>query len=221
MEAMNRQVTELNRPQTGVSERILYTERGVVIVEGPVSSQRIKQFSMSEGLCKFRQPNQQQLALMDIAALPEGQVYLACHQDTIVGYITFHYPEFERWAQSGMPSLLELGAIEVSKEWRGNGISVGLIQIPFDTEIMEDKIIISMECYSFWDLQGTNLTPFEYKKLMENLMGKSGFETKLTDDPDICSHPANILSVRIGSCVPEQDCIKFESVCYRSKWLLS
>jgi acetoin utilization protein AcuA len=220
METMNREYTRMNHPLPGTSERIIYTDRGVVIVEGPVSSQRVRQFRMCEGLCKFRQPREQHLALMDIADLPEGQVYIAHHQDTIIGYVTFHYPEFERWAQSGMECLLELGAIEVSRAWRQCGVSVGLIQIPFDTDIMEDKIIVSVECYWFWDLQGTDLAPFQYRKLMENLMGKSGFVTKQTDDPDICSHPANLLSVRIGSHVSEDDCYKFETLRYKSKWLL-
>lgn len=220
METLSRQVSQFNHTQPGVSERLLYTDRGIIAVEGPVTPQRIRQFGMCNGLCKFRQPKEQQLALMDIANLPEGLVYIAYYESTIVGYITFHYPEFERWAQSGMPNLLELGAIEVSREWRGLGISVGLVQIPFDTDRMEDKIVISMECYWFWDLQGTDITAFEYRRLMENLMSKSGFETTQTDDPDICSHPANLLSVRIGSQVSEQDCHKFQSVCYRSKWLL-
>lgn len=219
MEFMNRQVTQPNTPGH-IVERMLTTDRGLIVVEGPVSAKRIGQFTMCEGLCKFRRPTEQHLALMDIANLPEGQIYIAHHQNVIVGYITFHYPEFERWAQSGMPCLLELGAIEVSRKWRGCGIAAGLVKIPFDTDLMEDKIIVSMECYWFWDLQGSELTPYEYRRLMENLLAKSSFETTLTDDPDICSHPANLLSVRTGSRVPSEDCIKFQSICYRSKYLL-
>lgn len=219
MTNMRSQTIEHNHRSNHVSERILYTDRGMVIVEGPVTSQRIRQFTMCDGLSKFRQPKEQHLALMDIADLPEGQVYIAHHRETIVGYITFHYPEFERWACSGMACLLELGAIEVSRNWRGSKVAVGLVQVPFDSNVMDDKIIVSMECYWFWDLQGTNLTAYEYRSLMENLLAKSGFVTKLTDDPDICSHPANLLSVRIGENVPAKDCLQFESVCYHGKWL--
>ncbi|MBS3897948.1 MAG: GNAT family N-acetyltransferase [Dethiobacter sp.] len=220
MEIMLSSVAQLSQPQYGAAQRMLYTESGIVAVEGPVSAERIRQFSMCEGLGKFRRPKEQHLALMDIANLPEGLVYIAHQSDTIVGYITFHYPEFERWAQSGMLCLLELGAIEVSRSWRGSKIAAALVQIPFDTAVMNDKIIISLECYWFWDLQGSNLTVYEYRKLMERLMGKAGFETKLTDDPDICSHPANLLSVRVGQQVTEKDRQKFESVCYQSKLLL-
>lgn len=219
MEIASRTVAQLSHPEHGISERILYTDCGIVVVEGPVTAERIGRFSMCEGLGKFRRPKEQHLALMDIANLPEGLVYIAHQQGTIVGYITFHYPDFERWAQSGMLCLLELGAIEVSRLWRGSKIAGALVQIPFDTAIMNDKIIISMECYWFWDLQGSNLTVYEYRGLMERLMGKAGFETKLTDDPEICSHPANLLSVRVGKQVAEKDRQKFEAVCYRSKLL--
>lgn len=221
MEVLNRQKQMLGiLTQYTPVKREVFTAHGIVSVEGPVSSERIKQFTLCEGLCKFRQPKEQHLALMDISNLPEGQVYIAYYKDTIVGYITFHYPEFERWAQSGLPCLLELGAIEVSRSWRGTGISSELVLIPFQNDVMEDKIIVSMECYWFWDLQGTNLTPYEYRRLMEHLLARSGFQTKLTDDPDICSHPANLLSVRIGSRVPVEICHDFEGVCYKSKWLL-
>lgn len=203
-----------------VSERILSTDQGVVFIEGPVSSERIREFTMCNGLCKFRQPREQHLALADIANLPEGLVFIAHHDNEIIAYVTFHYPEFERWAQSGMPCLVELGAIEVSKFWRGLGISSELIQVPFDTELMEDKIILSMECHWFWDLQNNKISVWEYRKLMENLMAKSGFVTKLTDDPDIASHPANLLSVRFGNQVNDADCLNFEKLCFCGKWLL-
>lgn len=221
MESMTRQKqTATYLPRPGISERVRYTDRGIVSIEGPVAADRIKQFSMCEGLCKFRQPKEQHLALMDIANLSEGKVYIAYHKNTIIGYITFHYPEFERWAQSGLPCLLELGAIEVSRQWRGNGISSELVSIPFDTDFMEDHIIVSMECYWFWDLQGSNLSVYEYRRLMENLLARSSFKTTITDDPDVCSHPANLLSVRLGSRVPEETRTTFSGICYRSKWLL-
>lgn len=215
----HKQPEQVTVHSSSVSGRTLYTDRGVVYVEGPVSPERIRQFTMCSGLCKFRQPREQHLALADIASLPEGLVFIAHNNNEIIAYVTFHYPEFERWAQSGMPCLVELGAIEVSKLWRGFGISSELIQIPFFTDLMEDKIILSMECHWFWDLQNNKISVWEYRKLMENLMAKSGFVTKLTDDPDIASHPANLLSVRFGNQVSDEDCLKFEKLCFCGKWL--
>ena len=70
-----------------VSERILSTDQGVVFIEGPVSSERIREFTMCNGLCKFRQPREQHLALADIANLPEGLVFIAHHDNEIIAYI--------------------------------------------------------------------------------------------------------------------------------------
>ncbi|MBS3989517.1 MAG: hypothetical protein KGZ44_06185, partial [Dethiobacter sp.] len=77
MEIMLSSVAQLSQPQYGAAQRMLYTESGIVAVEGPVSAERIRQFSMCEGLGKFRRPKEQHLALMDIANLPEGLVYIA------------------------------------------------------------------------------------------------------------------------------------------------
>ncbi|NLZ93408.1 MAG: GNAT family N-acetyltransferase [Firmicutes bacterium] len=196
------------------SERHLLTDCGCVTVEGPVSRENIISLNICAGLHQFRQPKDQQRALAQIAALPEGLVYLAHINQTIVGYITFHYPEFERWAHAGIANLLELGAIEVSRAWRGKGIATALVEIPFTNSLLEDKIIISLECYWFWDIRGMKLNTWHYRQLMQDLLAKGGFETKLTDDPDICSHPANLLSVRVGSLVDAETRAKFDSICY-------
>ncbi len=203
-----------------VTRKELKTALGTVYVEGPLSPERLKQYTMCSGLSKFRRPPEQHLALIDIAGLPEGMIFAARIGDTIVGYITFHYPEFERWAQSGMLCMLELGAIEVSKHFRGLGISRELVGIPFAHGRLNDKIIVSLECYWSWDLQDTNLKVFEYRNMMEKLLARPGFVTMNTDDPDIISHPANMLSVRIGNRVSEEDIFSFEGLRYRGKWLL-
>jgi acetoin utilization protein AcuA len=201
-------------------QRIIDTVHGTVYVEGPVAPGYLRDCTMCSGLDKFRQPHDQHLALIDISGLSEGLVYIARKDSLIVGYITFHYPEFERWAQSGMQCLLELGALEVSRHWRSFGISKELVQIPFCDGTMEDNIVISMECYWSWDLRNTDMSVWEYRHMMENLLKKPGFKTVATDDPDIASHPANMLSVRVGSQVCEEDICKFEKLRFHGKWLL-
>ena len=61
---------------------------------------------------------------------------------------------------------------------------------------MEDYIIISTEYYWHWDLKGTGLDVWQYRKIMEKMMAAGGLEPAATDDPEICSHPANCLMVR-------------------------
>lgn len=73
---------------------------------------------MHHDLDAFRKPIEQQEALIEIASLPEGRIITAVEDGTIIGYVTFHYPdEMELWSQGGMMDLIELGAIEVSNDY--------------------------------------------------------------------------------------------------------
>ncbi|MBJ3773705.1 hypothetical protein JEQ20_24925, partial [Klebsiella pneumoniae] len=74
---------------------------GLLQFEGPVHPERIASLYMDEGLTAFRRPSQQQKALEGIAELPEGRVILAIHEHTIIGYVTFLYPDpMERWSEA-------------------------------------------------------------------------------------------------------------------------
>ena len=53
--------------------------------------------------------------MIEIANLPEGRIIIARHHHTIIGYVTFLYPDpLERWSEGNMENLIELGAIEVA-----------------------------------------------------------------------------------------------------------
>lgn len=198
-------------------EYILPSDHSFITVSGPLSPEQLEACRMCSGLNNFRRPEDQHRALIDIARLPEGKVYAAMAGDLIVGYITFHYPEFDRWARSGIENLLELGAIEVSKHWRGLGIAKALVQAPFETGLMDDKIIVSLECYHSWDLRDSGLSVWEYKKMLEKLLAGAGFVTTPTDDPEIICHPANMLSVRIGPNADQRDIDKFRSLLFSNR----
>lgn len=204
-------------PDKSQAEYILCSDQNVITVSGPLTPEQLEACRMCDGLDNFRRPNEQHRALIDIARLPEGQIYAAIAGNLIVGYITFHYPEFDRWARSGIENILELGAIEVSRHWRGLGIAKALVQAPFETNLMEDKIIVSLECYHSWDLQECNLTVWEYKKMLEQLLAGPGFVSTPTDDPEIICHPANVLSVRIGSHADQREIDKFKSLLFSNR----
>src|SRR5690606_24723684 len=94
-----------------------------IVIEGPVSPEALKTLQMEAGLNAFRQPKEQHEALIDISGLPEGRVIIARANDTILGYVTFHYPdELERWSDGGMLNLIELGAVEVAPAYRSLGL---------------------------------------------------------------------------------------------------
>lgn len=191
-----------------------------LILEGPVPPERIRGMTMHNALDAFRKPREQHEALVEIAGLDEGRIILAREGDTIIGYVTFHYAdELERWSEGGMVDLIELGAIEVADDYRGYGIGKKLIQLAFAEEQFENVIIFTTEYYWHWDLEGTKLNVWEYRKMMENLMKAVGMVWFATDDPEICSHPANCLMVRIGKEVPLSSVEHFDRVRFRQRFM--
>ena len=195
------------------STEIVLEDRTSITIAGPLSPDVIEKLDYHKQLTAFRQPLEQKNALIEIAELPEGRIIGAIHGDTLVGYVTFHYPDpFERWAEGDMDDLLELGAIEVAKDYRHYGLAKGLMKIAFQDCEMENFIVISTEYYWHWDLQSSGLSVWDYRKIMEKIMGSIGMEYYATDDPEICSHPANFLMVKIGENVPMESIIQFDNL---------
>ncbi|WP_235911011.1 GNAT family N-acetyltransferase [Heliobacterium mobile] len=202
------------------SSRKLTTERGMVQIHGPIPAGEIKQFEMDEGLCAFRPPKEQKEALLEIADLPKGLIFLATWNDRIVGYITIHPPEeFARWAKSQVPGMLEMGAIEVSRHWRGMSISSNLLEVAFSEDFFDESIIIATEYYWHWDLKGKGFSVWEYQRFLEQHFGRVDFKRIGTDEPDILAHPANMLMVRIGKKVPQDRLLLFEESLYQNRWM--
>ncbi|WP_433946247.1 GNAT family N-acetyltransferase [Paenibacillus sp. SN-8-1] len=189
-------------------------------VEGPVSPNALRLLHMHPELDAFRKPEEQHAALVEIAALPEGRIIIAREEDLIVGYVTFHYPdEMERWSQGGMPDLIELGAIEVANEYRSLGLGSAMIRTAFEDPQMENYIIFTTEYYWHWDLKTSGLDVWAYRKMMERLMQTVDMVWYATDDPEICSHPANCLMVRIGKNVPLESKEQFDQIRFQQRFM--
>lgn len=196
------------------------TKKGTVIIEGPVQSEVLKNLDFHEGLVAFRLPKEQKKALVEIASFEEGRIIIARDAETVIGYATFLYPDpLESWSEGNMDNLLELGAVEVAARYRGLSIGKNLLKIAMMDDAMEDYIIISTEYYWHWDLKGTGLNIWEYRKMMEKMMKAGGLEWCATDDPEICSHPANCLMVRIGKRVDQQSVEQFDRLRFRHHFL--
>ncbi len=187
-----------------------------VKVCGPVCPEEFEKLSMDSSLNSFRPAAQQIKSLKEIAGLQDGFVFIAVlkgAEDIIVGYVTFHPPDFfERWGRDGSGPILELGAIEVVPELRSHGIGGSLLEIAFDSGRMEKYIVIATEYYWHWDLEGTGLLIWEYRDRLDRLMGSAGLLPEETTDPEINSHPANALMVRVGSNVSTSDAKAFEQL---------
>ncbi|MEK5032775.1 GNAT family N-acetyltransferase [Paenibacillus sp. FSL R7-0302] len=202
-----------------VSHTIEYQGR-LICVRGPLSPEKLQTLSMHRDLDAFRKPQEQLEALIEISGLPEGRIVAAVVSDVIVGYVTFHYPdELELWSQGGMEDLIELGAIEVADEYRGSGLAKLLVSSAFEEGQLENCIVFTTEYYWHWDLKGSGLNVWEYRQMMEKLMKTVDMVWYATDDPEICSHPANCLMVRMGREVPLSSRETFDRVRFRQRFM--
>lgn len=189
------------------------TTRNTLTIEGPLNAAELRRYHFHEHLIAFRPPEKQFKALLDIADFPEGRIIIARTQNTIVGYVTYlHADPLERWSTFNMDDLIVLGAIEVIPEYRGAGVASGLLKVSMMDDYMENYIVISTEYYWHWDLEGTKLSIWNYRKIMEKMMAVGGLSPSPTDDPEIISHPANCLMVRIGKNVPDQSIAQFDKL---------
>lgn len=191
-----------------------------LVVEGPVPPERLRTMTLHPKLDAFRRPKDQHEALAEIAGLPEGRVVLAREGDLVAGYVTFHYPdEMERWYEGGMDDLIELGAIEVADDYRSMGLGKALIAAAFEHGQLDNAIVYTTEYYWHWDLEGSGLSVWGYREMMEKLMKSVGMVWFATDDPEICAHPANCLMVRIGKDVPLASVERFDRVRFRQRFM--
>jgi acetoin utilization protein AcuA len=198
----------------------LKTPKGNIIIEGPVPANELIELEFHEDLTAFRTPEKQHKALVEIAGLPEGRIILAREDNTIVGYVTYLYPDpLERWSQGNMEELIELGAIEVIPKYRGASVGKNLLRVSMMDDAMEDFIIITTEYYWHWDLKGTGLNVWEYRKIMEKMMNAGGLEYYATDDPEISSHPANCLMARIGKRIESDSVQKFDRLRFMNRYM--
>lgn len=198
----------------------LKTKHGNLIIEGPISSEDIARYDFHEDLVAFRPPAQQHKAIVGIAKLPEGRILIARDNMTIVGYVTYLYPDpLERWSKGQMANLIELGAIEVIPKYRGAGVGKSLLRVSMMDDAMEDYITITTEYYWHWDLKGTGLNVWEYRKIMEKMMNAGGLEYFATDDPEISSHPANCLMAKIGSRIDTESIQRFDQLRFMNRFM--
>lgn len=198
----------------------LKTPNGTIIIEGPISTESLQHYDFHEGLVAFRPAKQQKKALIEISQLPEGRVIIARNEEIIIGYATFLYPDpLERWSEGHMEDLIELGAIEVISEYRGCGVGKNILQVSMMDDAMEEYIVITTEYYWHWDLKGTGLNIWEYRKVMEKMMQAGGLSYFATNDPEISSHPANCLMARIGSKINNASIEKFDQLRFMNRYM--
>ncbi|MCF3943296.1 GNAT family N-acetyltransferase [Oceanobacillus alkalisoli] len=195
------------------------TSNGPITIEGPLSSDELKKYNFHDKLVAFRPAKKQFEALLEIASFEEARIIVARTEEMIVGYVTYLYPDpLERWSTFKMKELIVLGAIEIIPDYRGQRVASNLLKLSMLDDYMENYIVISTEYYWHWDLEGTKLSIWDYRKVMEKMMASGGLTPAPTDDPEIISHPANTLMVRVGKNVPETTVEVFDNLRFLSRY---
>lgn len=148
-----------------------------------------------------------------VASEEGGRVALAVMGERlIVAYLAGWYPSpDERWSRLDHV-MYEMGAIEVSRNFRNMGIAAKLFLTIMEDDFFEDKIAYMNGFSWHWDLDGSGLTIARYRAMMINLLNKGGFQEVYTNEPNIALRQENLFMVRIGSRVSEQDLARFRDL---------
>ena len=150
---------------------------------------------MDQSLSIFRKPIEQYQALLDISR--DGCVTIIHEHQTIIAYVTFHKPgSGESWVEDVTGELIELGAVEVSATYRGQGLAEKILKATFDSGMFDHTIVFATMYFWHYDLKRTGLSDFAYKRLLDKLYRKAGLLPFATTDPEIRSSAANQLMAK-------------------------
>ena len=140
------------------------------------------------------------------AEQPDTSVVLAiADSKRIVGFGVLAYPDpEERWARLAPNLMMEINAIEVSREWRSKKVARGIVQMMNVHPKIDDKVAYFVGYSWTWDLDGNRMTAQQYRQMMTHLLEPFGFEEYQTNEPNICLKSENIFMARIGENVSKE-----------------
>jgi acetoin utilization protein AcuA len=204
------------------------TDRGPLYFRRRLPAEKLARMRLAEGLgIFFRFDLEREMAtLQRIARMNYGDVVVAhTADDLIAGYVACHpVDESERWAVLNKPDepirVYEFGSIEVSRQWRGYGLSSRLMKAGFEGDAwMDDKIIVSVEFAWHWDYEELGMTKFAYRDMLKKVIATAGFRPMDTDEPNVMMDGANMFMVRVGKYVPVEVEQEFYALLHRNnKW---
>lgn len=202
-----------------------YAQNEILIVT-PLGELRIRSFCTPDEIRKlsfdrqfgthahYRSLYTKRESLERKAEQADASVVLAIADAThIVGFGVLAYPDpEERWAGLQPQVMMEVNAIEVSRQWRSRKIARGIIQMMMVHPLIEEKIAYFVGYSWTWDLDGNHLSAPQYRQMMASLFEPFGFQEFQTNEPNICLRPENIFMARIGQNVSKEILNQF-------KWL--
>jgi len=202
-------------PQLEAPPKVLTVEspRGRITVRAQYPPGSFKGLEMESGLGHFAHYSS---IIKDVNSFEKaaqkrgGRVTLAVLEpNLVVGYGLCWYPdETDRWSLLG-DLMYEMAAVEVSRNFRGMRLARLIMDATMDDDFFEDKITYMMGLSWHWDLEGKGMTAAEYRRLMMDLYRRYGFREVYTNEPNIALRPENVMMIRIGSRVSEEDQKRF------------
>lgn len=179
------------------------TSKGRVIIQSYCSPDAIEKLEIESGIGIF--PNYRSIirgkeTLINIAQRADSNVVLAYLQDKkIIGYAIFTAPDpISRWGQGDTEGLIEFAVLEVSRNWRSQGVARAILGLAFDDDDFDDKIVVSTEFSWHWDLEYSGLEKAAYRQRLLKLLKEYGFQLFPTNEPNILLDPVNMLTARVG-----------------------
>ena len=185
------------------------TEKGEIIIRDYSTPEAIRSLQFDDQFgtyAHYRSLYTKRESLENIAKFKDTNVVLAIADNRrIIGFGVLAYPESgERWEKLGPEMMMEIKALEVSRNWRTAKVSRQILELLLSSPIIEDKIIYLVGYSWTWDLDGTKLSSQQYRSMLVHLYESFGFEEYQTNEPNICLKPENFFMGRIGKNVSKE-----------------
>jgi acetoin utilization protein AcuA len=137
---------------------------------------------------------------------PEANVTLVSTKDKeIIGFGVLAYPVTgERWTKLEPKIMMEVKALEICRDWRSAGLAKAIIGILLTHPKIEEKIVYMVGYSWTWDLDGTQKTAQEYRKMLIKIFEPFGFLEYQTNEPNISLRPENVFMGRVGKNVTQE-----------------
>lgn len=185
-------------------ESVISSPRGAIRVLSVCTPSFLHPLQLDEGIGRFaryRSIISGIDTLETVAALPDANVTVAlAPSGQIIGYVECSYPDaIEGWHENEDGLCYELGAIEVSRQWRHLGIAKAMISLSVSDPFIESKVFFLTGYCWHWDLDQTTLSAYAYRNMLVRLFRPFGFRVYLTTNPEITMSSANVLMARLGT----------------------
>lgn len=203
------------------SSLTLNTEDGGIQVENYISWRKLKKVEIEEGIYMFSRgnPERQREALINVSKMNGGNIITGVKGNQLISYIGIHHPmDRQRWGRPGYDWLYELGAIEVSRNYRSIGLGGAMMEVAFQDPVYDGAIVFTTGFTWHWDLEGSGLDKMEYRIMGAKLFSRYGFVEMETDEPNVSMDSANIFMVRVGKDVPFSRKRQFASLLFTDEW---